>query len=150
MASLKDVKRLRQLTGRSIAEINEALEKAEGDLERAKSMLATSGELIVERKSAREAKQGLIESYSHHGRIGVLVEVNVETDFAAKSEKFREFVHDLALQISAAHPDDVAALLKQPFIKDELVTIEQLLKTTIATVGENIVIRRFVRYELGE
>lgn len=150
MKRVAAIKRLREATGRSIAQITEALDEAKGDLKEAEAILVKSGELIVDKKSARPTSQGLIEAYAHLGRIGVLVEVLVETDFAAKSDVFKEFVHDLTLQISSMAPISVEELMSQPFVKDESKTIAAKLKATIASVGENIIIKRFVRYQLGE
>ncbi|CAG7623815.1 translation elongation factor Ts [Paenibacillus allorhizosphaerae] len=190
------VKELREKTGAGMLDCKKALEEANGDLTKASEILREKGLAAAAKKEGRVATEGLIESYIHAGgRIGVLVEVNSETDFVAKNEQFREFVRDVALQIAAANPkyirrDEVPqealdkereiltnqalnegkpekivekivegrlskfyeeyCLLEQPFIKDPDKTMEQLLKEKISTIGENLSIRRFVRYELGE
>jgi elongation factor Ts len=162
------VKALRERTGAGIMECRNALEEAGGDQEKAVELLRQRGMAKAGKKADRMANQGLVEPYVHGGgRIGVLVELNCETDFVARNEQFRALAHDLALQIAAtapravrpedrpggaaeaADPEDLA-LLEQPFIKDPKRTIGELLNEHIATLGENIVVRRFVRYELGQ
>lgn len=144
-----------------------ALEESDGDFERAKKWLHEKGIAGAEKKAERETSQGLIESYIHAGgRIGVLVEVNCETDFVARTDDFKTLVHDIALQIAgipttlaiteedlpkdADGPIEETVLMKQHFIKDGSRTIEQLVKEVIAQTSENIRIRRFTRYELGQ
>lgn len=190
------VKELRELTGAGMLDCKKALEEAGGDLNRAKDILREKGLAAAAKKAGRATTEGLIESYIHGGgRIGVLVEVNCETDFVAKTDAFREFVRDIAMQIAASNPrylrrEDVPpedlerereilraqalnegkpahivdkivegrlnkfyeeyCLLEQPFIKNPDITVAQLLNEKISVIGENIQIRRFVRYELGE
>jgi len=190
------VKELREKTGAGMMDCKKALTEAGGDMERAVEILREKGLAAAAKKAGRIATEGLVESYIHAGgRIGVLVEVNCETDFVAKTEEFKSFVKDIAMQIAAAKPsyirkDEVPAeevekersillaqalnegkpehivekmvegrlekyfkeicLLEQPFIKDPDKSIDQLLKETIAKIGENISIRRFARFELGE
>jgi elongation factor Ts len=190
------VKELRQATGAGVLDCRKALQETNGDFDKAVAYLREKGLAAAAKKAGREAKEGLIELYGHGGgRVGVMVEVNCETDFVARTEQFRTFAHDLALQVAAAHPRyvDIAdvppdviesektiarnralqegkpekvvdkivegrlekfyqenCLLQQPFVKDESVKISDLLKQTIAVIGENVIIRRFARWELGE
>ncbi|HLE26966.1 MAG TPA: translation elongation factor Ts [Anaerolineales bacterium] len=194
--SAQQVKELRELTGAGVLECRKALQETNGDLDKAVAYLRERGLAVAAQKVGREAKDGVVELYSHGGgRVGVMVEVNCETDFVARTEQFRAFAHDLALHIAAANPRfmdtaDVPAevlenertiarnralqegkpekvvdkivegriekfyqetcLLKQPFVKDEGITIADLLKQIIAAIGENVLIRRFARWELGE
>ncbi len=159
------IKALREETGAGVMDCKRALEEANGDVEQAKEILRQQGLARAEKRQGREASQGLVHAYIHaNGRVGVLVEVNCETDFVARTDEFRELVHDVALQIAGMDPqfispDDVpegfdgdleeAILLKQPFIRDPSLTIEELVKQTMAKTGENIVIRRFSRFALG-
>jgi len=190
------VKELREKTGAGMLDCKKALEEANGDMARAAEILREKGLAAAAKKAGRIATEGLVESYIHGGgRIGVLVEVNCETDFVAKTDTFKEFVKDIAMQIAAANPlyvrrEDVPqealdkereilrtqalnegkpahivekmvegrlgkyyeenCLLEQSFIKDPDKTVGDLLKEKIAQIGENISIRRFARYELGE
>ena len=167
------VKELRELTCCGVIDCKKALEEAGGDLEKAKKILHKKGLEIAEKKSGRAAKQGKIEAYVHHGcKIGVLVEVNCESDFVARNEDFSRFVKDLAMQIAATNPqylkrEDMSeailkklekkdefckanCLLEQAFIKDPNITIKDCLTSLVAKIGENIVIRRFVRFQVGE
>ena len=190
----KLVKQLREKTNAGFMDCKRALVESSGDLGKAESILRTKGIASAGKKSSRVTKEGIVASYIHlQGKVGVLVEVNCETDFVAKNEKFREFVKDITLHIAAAHPlyvsradvpgnlieaereiykaqvkgkpDNVAqrivegkldkfystvCLLEQAFIKNPDVTIKDLLTGKIAELGENIVIRRFVRYLVGE
>ena len=188
------VKQLREKTNAGFMDCKRALAEADGDLTRAETILRTKGIASADKKAARATKEGIVASYIHlQGKVGVLVEVNCETDFVAKNENFRSFVKDITLHIAAAHPlyvsrDDVPAklveaeraiyqaqvtgkpanvvdkivdgkldkfystvcLLEQGFIKNPDQTINDLLKSKIAELGENIVIRRFTRYLAGE
>jgi elongation factor Ts len=158
------IKQLRDETGAPIMDCKRALEESNGDLGAAKQKLRERGAAMAEKKAGRVAAQGYIDSYIHGGgRIGVLVEVNCETDFVARNEEFRELVHHIAMQIAATDPGrignepdasagdspDDLPLLKQPFIRDEKRTIQDLVHEAIGKLGENIVVRRFTRYELG-
>ncbi len=176
------VKDLREQTGAGIMDAKRALEAAEGDFNKATQLLQQQGLKRAERKSDREASEGLVWSYIHGGqpgqnggRIGTLVEVNCETDFVARTEDFRTLVRDIAMQVAASNPSYIsesdipqdalvageeefgdrgkfleqAALLSQPFIKDPKRNIQDLVKEQIGKLGENIVVRRFVRFELG-
>ena len=141
-----------------------ALEDSDGDLVEAKRKLRDRGAALAEKKAGRLAAQGIVDSYIHGGgRIGVLVEVNCETDFVARNDDFRSLVHDIAMQIAATDPRSIGneegaseesgvdelPLLRQPFIRDEKRTMQDLVHEAIGKLGENIVVRRFTRYELG-
>ena len=104
----------------------------------------------ADKRSEREARAGLIGSYVHDGRIGVLVEVNCETEFVAKTDEFKELVKDLCLHIAASEPENVKILLGQPFVKNPEITVGEYIKEHVAKLGENIIIRRFSRMALGE
>lgn len=193
--SATDVKKLRDATGAGMMAAKNALEEAKGDFDKATELLRLKGLASAAKKSDREAKNGLIEAYVHGGKIGVLVEVNCETDFVARTDDFKAFAHDIAMHIAAANPlfldpesvpaeeitkekalytDEAKAsgkpaehtekivegklnkyyqsvcLSKQAFIKDPDVSIEDMVKNLIAKIGENVVVRRFNRIELGE
>lgn len=192
----EQIKELREATGVGILECRKALEQANGDFKKAVDLLREKGLATAAKRADRQASEGILELYSHGGgRVGVMVEVNCETDFVARSEAFRTFAHEIALQIAAAAPryiresdipaeeleherqiararaleegkpeavvdkivegriekfKDEVCLMRQPYIRDETITIEKLLLQNIAAMGENIVIRRFVRWERGE
>lgn len=194
--SASAVKELREKTGAGMLDCKKALDESEGNIERAAEILREKGLAAAAKKGGRIATEGVVEAYIHAGgRIGVLVEINCETDFVGKTEQFREFARDIAMQIAAANPKFVRreevsgeelekekeilraqalnegkpekivdrmvegrinkyyeeyCLMEQSFIKDPDKTIDTLLKEKIAAIGENISIRRFVRYELGE
>jgi len=171
--SLEDIKELREMTACGVLECKKALEEAKGDLNRAKEILQQKGAELAEKKKDRVARAGRVESYVHLGsQIGVLVEVNCETDFVARGEDLSAFAKDLALQIAASSPryikkEDIPAdvlvhqpdpetfikencLMSQVFIKDPQLTIQDYLNRLIAKIKENILIRRFVRYQVGE
>lgn len=149
--SAKDIQQLRSETGVGIMDCKKALEEAKGVFGKAREVLKKKGALMAAKKTQRETCQGLVESYIHgNGKIGVLIEVNCETDFVARNQNFAEFVHDLAMQIASMNPKNVESLLKQEFIKDPSLTIKEYLTQRIAQIGENIQIKRFIRYELGE
>jgi elongation factor Ts len=190
----KIVKALREKTGAGMMDCKQALVEAKGDAAEAEKILRKKGIAVAGKKASRAANEGCIASYIHHGsKLGVLVEVNCETDFVARNDAFREFVKDIAQQIAAAKPSFVkreevpaalveaeteiykaqvkdkppqavekivagklekfystVCLLEQPFVKNPDVVIKDHLTQTVAKLGENIVIRRFVRWELGE
>ncbi len=148
--NIKLLKQLRNETSASIADCRVALEETENDYEKAKEWLKKRGLERAEKKSDRETSQGLVESYVHNGRVGVLLEVLCETDFVARTDDFKKLAHEIAMQVSAMNPKDVDELLKQEYIRDASVTIEQLIKTTIGKLGENIQVKRFSRIALGE
>lgn len=189
------VKELREKTGAGMMDCKKALTDTQGNMEKAIEVLREKGLAAVAKKAGRIAAEGLVEAYIHGGRIGVLVEVNSETDFVAKNQEFKDFVKDVAMQIAASHPlyvrkEDVpqdeidkekeilrkqalnegkpenivdkmvegriqkyfkeVCLLEQPFVKNPDITVNELLTEKIAKIGENISIRRFVRFEVGE
>lgn len=191
----KDVKELRERTGAGMMDCKKTLVETEGDIEKAIDLLREKGLAKAAKKSGRLASEGLVDSYIHGGKIGVLIEVNSETDFVAKTDEFKEFVRDMAMQVAATNPAYVSreevskeeierereilrhqalnegkpekiveqmvngriekyyeqvCLLDQKFIKDPNVKIEDLLHEKISKIGENIKIRRFVRFEVGE
>jgi elongation factor Ts len=190
----KQVKQLREKTNAGFMDCKRALAEAGGDLEKAETILRTKGIASAGKKASRVAKEGIVASYIHlQGKVGVLVEVNCETDFVAKNENFRAFVKDITLHIAAAQPQYVSreevpaqiieaeraiyaeqvkdkpanvvdkivqgkldkyystvCLLEQGFIKNPDQTINDLVKSKITELGENIVIRRFTRYQVGE
>jgi elongation factor Ts len=176
VVTANQVKELREKSGAGIMECKRALEQVEGDIGRAIDLLKQQGLAKADKKTGRAASQGLIEPYIHGaGRIGAIVEVNCETDFVARKPDFRELAHDLAMQVAATSPsyvsiDDVpttawpdleqehgdrekaaaaVVLLEQPFIKDPKLTIRDLVRERIGKLGENIVVRRFARFEVG-
>ena len=190
------IKELRATTGAGVLECRKALVRAGGDQKKALDFLREKGLATAAKRADRAASQGMVELYSHgNGRVGVMVEVNCETDFVARSAQFRTFAHEIALQIAAASPQyiketnipadvleheaeiakarardegkpenildrivegrlekftDEVVLLRQVYIRDEQITVEKLLLQNIAAIGENVVIRRFQRWELGE
>lgn len=196
MGKMDDIKALRERTGAGILDCKKALGESDGDIEAAIDWLRTKGIAKAAKKSTRVASEGLVHAYIHGGgRIGVMVEVNCETDFVAMTDKFKDLVHDIAMQIAAASPEYVQAddipqsardherqvqlqrvieegkpekiaekivegriakwqqeicLLDQKYIKDDSKTVRQVLEESVAVIGENIKVRRFVRYSLGE
>ncbi len=148
--SVDEIKRLRELTGVGITDAKAALIEAGGDFDKALAAMRKKGLTKAEKRGEREARAGLIGSYNHDGRIGVLVEVNCETDFVAKTDEFKELVKDLAMHIAASDPKDEAELLEQPFVKNPDQTVGDIVKEANAKLGENIVVRRFSRIALGE
>lgn len=147
--TLQDVTELRDKTSMGLMDIKKALDEAKGDKKKALENLKERGVKIMEKKSDRIAAEGVIEAYVHAGKIGVLLEVNCETDFVARGEDFKKFAHDVALQISSMNPATVEELLEQAFIKDSKMTINSYLTEVTGKLGERIVIKRFSRYVLG-
>ena len=166
MVSVDSIKALREETGAGVMDCKRALEAAEGDVARAQDILRQEGIASAAKKSSRATNDGVVESYIHSGgRIGVLVEVNCETDFVARTPEFRELAHNLAMQVAAMDPLHIdqsdlpegvevnpqeACLLQQAFIRDPSKTIDDLLKESVGKLGENIRVRRFTRFALGE
>jgi len=149
--NIGEIKKLRITTGASIADCRVVLEKSKGDSKKALDLLRARGFEIAAKKSDRETPQGLIESYIHqNGRVGALVEVSCETDFVARTDVFKSLVHEICMQAAAMNPKDVKTLLKQEYIRDGSKTIEDLVKEAIAKLGENIVVKRLQRFEIGE
>ena len=192
--TVEDIKKLKELTGIGLTDAKAALVEADGDFDKALEAMRKKGLTKAEKKADREAREGVIDSYVHGGRIGVLVEVNCETDFVARTDAFKAFAHQIALQVASMSPqyvseDDIPAeevervreeaknsdalkgkpadmldkivdgqvkkhfadkvLLNQSYIMDDSMTVGQFLKETIAKTGENVIIRRFERIELG-
>lgn len=125
-----------------------ALTDANGDFDHAVSLIEERGVVKAESKKTRATGAGILETYTHNGRIGVLLELRAETDFVVRSDPFRDLARELVMHIAAMDPIDVSTLLTQPFVKDEATTVENLIKSVVAKVGENIQIARFCRYEL--
>ncbi len=151
MIDIDLLKKLRNETSVSIADCRKALEGSKNDYKKALAVLKKSGLEKAAKKSDRKTPQGLVESYIHqNGRVGALVEVSCETDFVALTDEFKKLTHEICMQVAAMNPKNVAVLLKQEYIKDSSKTIEILVKETIAKLGENIVIKRFQRFEIGE
>lgn len=190
------IKQLREATGAGILDCRKALEQSGGDFDGAVDFLREKGLATAAKRADRDASEGMVELYSHgQGRVGVMVEVNCETDFVARSEAFRRLAHEIALQIAASAPHyikegeipasvleheaeiararareegkaepvlprivegrlekfkDEVVLMRQPYIRDESITIEKLILQNIAAIGENVIVRRFTRWELGE
>jgi elongation factor Ts len=163
--STETIKTLREKSGAGVIDCKNALVETGGDLDKAHEILNKRGIAIAKKKADRVAEQGVIESYIHPGgKIGVLVEINCETDFVARTDDFVELAHNVAMQIAAMCPQYVSeeevpaeeaedkqtlCLLLQPFIKDPSKTVRDIITETIAKVGENIKVRRFTRFELG-
>ena len=148
MVNIDQIKKLRKETGVSISECKKALEESGGKIEKAKEVLKKQAKIIVEKKKEREARTGIIDSYLHpNKKIGVLLELNCESDFVAKSKDFQDLAHELCLQIAAMNPNK-DSLLEQSWIKDEAKLIKDLVGEYIAKLGENIIIKRFERLEI--
>jgi len=149
MVSLNQIKQLREETAISLSECKKALEETNGDIQKAKEILKKRGKDLSNKKAGRGTEQGIVASYIHSNKkIGVLLELNCESDFVAKNNDFQKLAHELCLQITAMNCDDVKSLLEQLWIKDSTKTIEGLINEEIVKLGENIVIKRFVRYEI--
>lgn len=147
---LELIKKLREETGAGIADCRQALQESNDDLEKAKELIRAKGLEKSVKKGEREVKSGLVEVYSHGGKIGVLVEVLCETDFVARTEDFKSLAHELALQVASMNPGSVEQLLSQGYVRDPSQTVDQLIKGAIAKLGENIQVGRFERIALGE
>ncbi len=151
MVDINLLKKLRNETLAGIADCRKALEETRGDYKKAVEWIREKGLEKAAKKSDRETSQGLIESYIHqNGRVGALGEVLCETDFVARTDVFKNLVHEICMQTAAMNPKDVSALLKQDYIRDASKTIDSLIKETIAKLGENIVVKRLQRFEIGE
>jgi elongation factor Ts len=149
MANTELIKELRDKTQMSIKEIKKALEQAGDDIGKALEFLKEQGAKIAEKRSERETGQGVIEAYIHsNGKMGVLVDLRSETDFVAKNEQFKQLAHNIAMQIASMNPKDVDELMSQPFVKDQDLTIDELIKEYIGKLGENIKVERFTRFSL--
>lgn len=146
----QEIAKLRQETGAGVMECKNALEEAKGNFQKAKEILANSADAIAKKKADRATKSGLIEAYVHANRIGVLLEVACESDFVAKNEDFKKMVHALVLQIASMNPETVEELMAQESIHDANKTVDAFVKDLVLKIRENIQVKRFVRYELGE
>ena len=144
------IKQLREQTQAGVADCRMALEESGGDLKKAAEILRKKGFEKAAKKGDRATTAGLVESYVHQGRVGVLVEVLCETDFVARNDLFKNLSHEVAMQIASMNPQNKEDLLKQEYIRDSSKTIEELVKETIAKLGENITIGRFSRIEVGK
>lgn len=144
------IKKLREETGAGVMECKNALESSRGNFDEAKKILASSADAIAKKKAERLTNHGLIESYVHGSRIGVLVELRCESDFVAKNAGFTGLAHKIAMQIASMNPQDIDELLNQEYFADPEVKISDYINSQILQIKENIKIKRFVRYELGE
>ena len=144
------VKQLREETGAGIADCKNALTEADGDMAKAKDILHQKGLDKAGSKSDREVSAGVVEAYSHGGRVGVLVELLCETDFVAKTEDFKTLAHELVLQVAAMNPENEEELLDQEYVRDPSQKVGDLVKSAIAKLGENIKIGKFARITLGK
>ena len=149
MASTDDIKKLREQTSAGVLDIKEALDQAKGDVDAALKILKERGASIAAKKASRATGQGLIETYTHMGRVGAMVEVNCETDFVARNTEFKELAHELVLQVASLDSDKLEDLLAMELIKEPSKTVQELITEKIAKLGENIRVRRFCRYVLG-
>lgn len=148
--SVEQIKLLREETGAGIADCRQALEEADGNADKAKEILKQKGLDKAATKFDREVKAGVVETYSHGGRVGVLVELLCETDFVAKTADFKALAHELALQIASMNPENKEQLLQQEYIREPDQTIDRLVKSVVGKLGENIQIGNFARIELGK
>ena len=148
MISASQVKELREKTGAGMMECKKVLTETDGDMEKAMDLLRERGITKAAKKSSRIAAEGLVDAYvSEDGKVGAVVEINAETDFVAQNTDFKQFVKDVVKQIALNNPKDVEELLAQPSIAEEGKTVQEALTNKIATIGENMTIRRFARYE---
>lgn len=148
MISIDQIKQLREETCVSVSECKKALEKAEGDFDKAKEILREWGKELAGKKSNREAGSGIIDTYVHtNKKVGAMVELRCETDFVARSDDFKVLAHEICLQIAAIESEEID-LMSQSWIKDETKTIKELIEEYISKLGENIKIKKFIRYEI--
>lgn len=147
---LDDIKLLREQTGAGIADCKEALSQSKGDLNKAKEWLKRKGFEKGSSKAEREVKAGLIEVYSHRGKVGVIVELLCETDFVVRTDDFKNLAHEISLQVASMDPSSIEQLLSQEYIRDNAQTVMELIKSVSGKLGENIQIGRFERMALGE
>lgn len=164
--TVETIKALRDLTGAGIMDSKRALEETDGDVEAARKILREKGIASAAKKASRDTNEGLVEAYIHSGgRVGAIVELNCETDFVARTDDMKDLAHNVAMQVAAMSPkyvreDEVpededgspqeVCLLSQPFIRDNEQTVQDVVNETIAKVGENVRVRRFSRFSLGE
>lgn len=143
-----DIQKLREMTGAGIMDCKRALQDAAGDFDKAIELINERGLVKAGSKSGRNTGSGVLESYIHNNRVGVLLGVRCETDFVARTDDFKNLAHELAMHIAAMNPKDVEGLLKQEYVRDPKMTVDQLVKASIAKTGENILVEKFYRYEL--
>lgn len=148
--SIEQLKKLRQETGASFPDVKQALEETDGDFDKAWEIIKHRGWDKAAKKTDREVKAGVVEVYSHAGKVGVVVELLCETDFVARGDDFKNLAHELSLQIASMNPSSVEELLDQEYIRDSSQTVEQLIKSVIGKLGENIKVGRFDRIALEE
>ncbi len=148
MATAADVQKLREMTGAGIMDCKKALEDAGGDLDKAVSIINERGQIKAQARTGRKTGAGILETYIHNNRVGVLLEIRCETDFVARTDDFRNLAHDLAMHIAAMDPKDGPTFLAQPYVKDQNMTVEALVKSVISKTGENVEVGRFCRYEI--
>jgi len=148
MENKESILKLRNETGAGVMDAKNALEEFLGDYTKAKEKLLKLGLAKAAKKADREVKAGLVESYIHTGRVGALVKVSCETDFVAKTDEFKMLAKEVAMQVSAMDPENIEELLKSAYIRDSKKSIEDLVKETIAKVGENIQVTEFARFEV--
>ena len=148
--SLDTLKKLREDTQAGVSDCRQALEDAGGNFDKAKKLLLERGLEKAAKKEGKETSQGVVEAYVHQGKVGVLVELRCETDFVARTDEFKHLAHEVALQVAAMNPKNVVELLKGPYIRDPQLTMEALIKQSIAKVGENITVSKLTRMALGE
>lgn len=146
----EDIKRLRDETGAGVADIKQALDETGGNLDKAKDVLKQRGLDKAAKKSEREVRSGLVDVYSHGGRVGVIIELLCETDFVAKTEDFKNLAHELALQVASMDPENTEELINQEYIRDNSLTIKDLIASVVGRLGENIQVGKFARIELGK
>ena len=147
--NLELLKKLRDETASSVSDCRQALEESNGDYQKALAWIKMRAIDKADKKKERSTSQGIIESYIHgNGKVGVLLELLCETDFVAKTDEFKYLAHEIAMQIAAMDPKDVATVLKQEYIRDSSMTIEQLVKSLVGKLGENIAIGRFQRFSI--
>ena len=147
----KEVNELIQMTGAGMMDCKTALQETDGDLEKAVDVLRKKGIAKAEKKASREVRDGLVEAYIHAGgKLGVLVEINCETDFVAKTDDFTNLAKEIAMQVNSMNPKNEKELLDQEYNRDPSVTIGELIKQASGKLGENIQLKRFTRYELGK
>ncbi len=144
----EDIQKLREMTGAGVMDCKKALDDAKGNFDAAVKLIQERGLAKAEKKSERSTGAGLLEAFVHNGRVGVLLLLRCETDFVARADKFKELAHDLAMQVAAMDPENPEELLKQVFVKNSSLTVEELIKGVIAVLGENIRVEKFCRYDL--
>jgi len=146
----EDIAKLREETGAGVMDCKKALEESGNDFKKAKEILASNADAIAKKKADRATHQGVIETYTHAGKIGVMLELACESDFVAKNDDFKKLAHNLAMQIASMNPADTTELLTQDYILDSSMKVEEYINSLIGKIRENIQVKRFARFELGE